>query len=55
MVFGGGIVSSPQSLQILVRYFDKPRIAHYLLITIGTDTEIDHLLTAIADIKAGLS
>ena len=41
--------------KILVRYFDKPRIAHYLRITIGTDTEIDHLLTAIADIKAGLS
>ena len=41
--------------KILVRYFSQPRIANYLRITIGTDTEIDHLLTAIADLKAGLS
>ncbi|MFN9176527.1 MAG: histidinol-phosphate transaminase [Synechocystis sp.] len=41
--------------KILVRYFDKPRITNYLRITVGTDPEIDHLLAAIADIKAELS
>lgn len=37
--------------KILVRYFHQPRILNYLRITIGTDDEIDQLLTAIAAIK----
>ena len=37
--------------QILVRYFSHPRIANYVRISVGTDTEIDRLLEAIADIK----
>ncbi len=41
--------------KILVRYFNRPRIDHYLRITIGTDAEIDQLLTAIAAIKAECS
>ncbi|HIQ07271.1 MAG TPA: histidinol-phosphate transaminase, partial [Thiotrichaceae bacterium] len=32
---------------ILVRYFNSPRIDQYLRITIGTDTEIEHLITAL--------
>jgi histidinol-phosphate aminotransferase len=40
--------------KILVRYFSNPRIANYLRITVGTDTEIDHLLTAISDLKTSL-
>jgi len=40
--------------KILVRYFSHPRIANYLRITVGTDTEIDHLLTAISDLKTSL-
>lgn len=32
---------------ILVRYFNSPRINQYLRITIGTDQEMDHLITAL--------
>jgi len=35
---------------ILIRYFDKPRICDYLRITIGTDEEMDMLLSAIQSI-----
>ncbi|OKH26687.1 histidinol-phosphate transaminase [Hydrococcus rivularis NIES-593] len=38
--------------KILVRYFKHPRILNYVRISIGTDEEIDRLLTAIAQIKA---
>ncbi len=38
--------------KILVRYFNHPRIADYLRISIGTDSEIDHLLSAIAAIRS---
>lgn len=31
--------------RIYVRYFQKPRIDHYLRITIGTDAEMDRLLS----------
>lgn len=34
---------------ILVRYFDKPRIDNYLRITIGTDAEMDTLITFLKD------
>jgi histidinol-phosphate aminotransferase len=37
---------------ILVRHFNKPRIAPYLRITVGTDEQNDRLLAAIADILA---
>ena len=33
--------------KILVRYFDTPRLADCLRITVGTDAEIDALLTAL--------
>jgi histidinol-phosphate aminotransferase len=33
--------------KILVRYFDTPRLADCLRITVGTDGEIDALLTAL--------
>ncbi len=35
---------------VLVRHFSKPRISAYLRITVGTDTQNDRLLTALADI-----
>lgn len=35
---------------IIVRYFDKPRIDNYLRITIGTDADMQVLVTALADI-----
>lgn len=36
--------------KIIVRYFSKPRIGDYLRITIGTDAEMQALITALADI-----
>lgn len=35
---------------IIVRYFDKPRINQFLRVSIGTDTEMDAFLTALAEI-----
>ena len=35
---------------ILVRYFDKPRIHEYLRITIGTDEQMDALISAVKSI-----
>ncbi len=35
---------------IYVRYFNKPRINNYLRITIGTDREMETLMTALAEI-----
>jgi histidinol-phosphate aminotransferase len=35
---------------ILVRYFDQPRISEFVRITVGTDSEMDALLVAIAKI-----
>ena len=37
---------------IIVRYFNKPRISEFLRISIGTDTDMDALLTALEDILA---
>lgn len=37
---------------ILVRYFDKPRIDEYLRITVGTDDEMNALVSALEDILA---
>ncbi len=35
---------------IYVRYFNKPRIDNYLRITIGTDEQMEHLITALEEI-----
>ncbi|SDJ95174.1 histidinol-phosphate transaminase [Microbulbifer yueqingensis] len=37
--------------QILVRYFNKPRLSDYLRISIGTDSEMDALLAACREIQ----
>lgn len=37
--------------KILVRYFQQPRIQNYVRISIGTDTEIDQLLAAVATLR----
>ncbi len=39
---------------ILVRRFDKPRIADYLRISVGTDEDMDALIAACADLVAGV-
>jgi histidinol-phosphate aminotransferase len=46
------LYSQLKERKILVRYFKHPRIFDYVRISIGTDEEIDRLLTAIAQIKA---
>ncbi len=38
---------------IIVRYFDKPRINEFLRVSIGTDAEMDEFLAALTDIIAG--
>lgn len=38
---------------IYVRYFAKPRIDNYLRITIGTDEEMDRLLSVLGEYLAG--
>ena len=35
---------------MIVRHFSAPRIADYLRITVGTDEQIDRLLSALSDI-----
>jgi histidinol-phosphate aminotransferase len=35
---------------VIVRHFSAPRIADYLRITVGTDGQIDRLLSALSDI-----
>ena len=35
---------------VLVRYFDKPRIDAYLRITVGTDDEMKALIAAMAEL-----
>ena len=35
---------------VLVRHFQAPRISDYLRITVGTDGQIDRLLSALSDI-----
>ena len=41
---------SLRSKNIIVRYFNKPRISEYLRITVGTVAECDALITALEDI-----
>jgi len=41
--------------KILVRYFDTPRLFDCLRITVGTDAEIDALLSALRDLRKGRS
>jgi len=41
-----------KKINIFVRYFDKPRINNYLRITIGTDSEMDSLVSALEKITA---
>lgn len=38
-----------KSRKIYVRWFNKPRIRNYLRITIGTDGEMEHLMTVLAE------
>lgn len=44
------IMAQLRSRNIIVRYFDKPRINNYLRITIGTPSQCSALISALADI-----
>ena len=46
------ILNSLRDKKILVRYFDKPGIDNYLRITIGTDKDMDTLISALKEILA---
>ena len=44
---GAELAAALRKQQVLVRHFDKPRIADYVRITIGASTETDRLLAAL--------
>ncbi len=47
---GADLAAALRQRAVLVRHFDKPRIADYLRITVGTDDQIRRLLAALAGI-----
>jgi histidinol-phosphate aminotransferase len=47
---GAELAAELRRRAILVRHFNKPRIAPYLRITVGTDAQNDRLLAALAEI-----
>src|SRR5580693_10611059 len=44
---GGELAAALREQRVLVRHFDKPRIANYVRITVGANTETDRLLAAL--------
>ncbi|RLQ22961.1 histidinol-phosphate transaminase [Seongchinamella sediminis] len=51
-VAAGELFAALRERQIIVRYFDKPRISEFLRISIGTDEDMDAMLRALEDILA---
>jgi histidinol-phosphate aminotransferase len=47
---GAGLTTALRQRSIVVRNFAAPRIANYLRITVGTDGQIDRLLSTLSDI-----
>jgi histidinol-phosphate aminotransferase len=47
---GAALFQALRNRGILVRHFNKPRIAHYLRVSIGTDVEMDAFLEACGEI-----
>ena len=45
----GDLYAALRDRRVLVRWFDKPRLADCLRISIGTDAEIDRLLVTFDD------
>jgi histidinol-phosphate aminotransferase len=50
---GATLTAALRQRAIIVRHFAAPRIADYLRITVGTDQQIDRLLSALAEILGG--
>jgi histidinol-phosphate aminotransferase len=47
---GAALAAALRQRAVIVRHFSAPRIADYLRITVGTDEQIDRLLSALSDI-----
>ena len=47
---GAKLAAALRERAVIVRHFSAPRIADYLRITVGTDGQIDRLLSALSDI-----
>jgi histidinol-phosphate aminotransferase len=47
---GAALAAALRERAVIVRHFAAPRIADYLRITVGTDEQIERLLSALADI-----
>jgi histidinol-phosphate aminotransferase len=52
---GAVLTTALRQRAIVVRHFAAPRISDYLRITVGTDAQIDRLLSALSDILGGTS
>ena len=47
---GAALAAALRQQAVIVRHFSAPRISDYLRITVGTDAQIDRLLSALSDI-----
>ena len=47
---GAALAAALRQRAVIVRHFSAPRIADYLRITVGTDGQIDRLLSALSEI-----
>jgi histidinol-phosphate aminotransferase len=47
---GAALATALRQRAVIVRHFAAPRISDYLRITVGTDGQIDRLLSALSDI-----
>ena len=50
---GAALASTLRQRAVIVRHFAAPRISDYLRITVGTDAQIDRLLSTLSDIVRG--
>jgi histidinol-phosphate aminotransferase len=50
---GASLAAALRQRAVIVRHFSAPRISDYLRITVGTDEQIDRLLSALSDILGG--
>ena len=49
---GAALAAALRQQAVIVRHFASPRISDYLRITVGTDPQIDRLLSALSSIMA---
>jgi histidinol-phosphate aminotransferase len=47
---GAALAAALRQRAVIIRHFSAPRIADYLRITVGTDGQIDRLLSALSDV-----